>query len=124
LESPDLSQEARGKQAMRKAIADEADVLIAMERVDLGAIDFRYGRAGDPTRAFQGGFGVAHIVAKHGAVTALEVPGVIADGEAAHGKTRVFLDRNGWRVILATNFNGTPANAWPVTGYQIEKDNR
>jgi hypothetical protein len=45
--------------------AKSGEIPGALYHPDLGPIDVKWGEAGDPDRAFKGGYGLAHIAAKH-----------------------------------------------------------
>ena len=52
-----------------------------MYRKEIGGIDFLYGKAGDFAKKFAGGYGIAHILAKHGQQAVDMIPTVIARGK-------------------------------------------
>ena len=53
----------------------------AMHRADVGDITFNWGSLGNSERAYEGGSGFSHIVAKHGGAVARQVPEVLAYGQ-------------------------------------------
>ncbi|MEO7933216.1 MAG: DUF935 family protein [Chthoniobacterales bacterium] len=118
------TEQARGERAMRASISEKTDVLNAMDHPTLGAIDFRHGDAGDAEKDFQGGSGVAPIVAKHGEAVAMKIPAVIAHGTIQEGKNRVFLEYGDHKAVLAKDYHGKPTNRWLVTGYEKKESNR
>lgn len=74
------SNHAAGKTAWAKAVADKADVLDAMERDSIGKIDFIWGHPGTPSKNYEDGEGVSHVLAKH-KVDAGMITGVLAYGD-------------------------------------------
>jgi hypothetical protein len=115
------TQQARGEKAMQLSLKEKTDVPSAMEHPTLGEIDFRHGLGGDSSTGFKGGYGVAHIAAKHGEATAMKLPEIIAKGVVTHGSSRTFIDHEDHHVVLSKDFNGTPANHWLVTGYDKKR---
>ena len=122
---------AHGEAAVAQVIDDQTDVRDAMYRQVPGSgadwyIHFPWGVPGDASQDFAGGYGFAHIVAKHGREAAEMVPTVIAHGRAFHarpgrrggpdrtemryGKRRVFLEE----VPVP---DGAAYETWVVTGY-------
>lgn len=74
------SNHTAGKAAWAKAVADKADVLDAMERDSIGKIDFIWGHPGTPSKNYEDGEGVSHVLAKH-KVDAGMITGVLAYGD-------------------------------------------
>lgn len=70
-----------GLNAMDKVITEQADVMNAMFRPDLGNVTFYWGNPGNPNKGFAGGAGIAHIIAKRGTEVARKMVEVIAKGD-------------------------------------------
>ncbi|MFZ1982000.1 MAG: hypothetical protein WAU61_11885, partial [Smithella sp.] len=77
---PDLAIE-HGKSIIDQMIKDHTDKPAAMYRDDVGTIEFPWGKEGNPKNSYYGGFGVSHIIAKHGEPVANKVVEVIAEGD-------------------------------------------
>lgn len=100
----------RGHAAMERVLAEQRDVMGAMDRPELGPIDFRWGNERG---------GIAHIVGKHGASAARTLPKVIAHGHLIHQPgTRVEIEHMGHRVILDSTFGGQSSDHWVVTAFR------
>lgn len=70
---------------VKRCLRQKQDVTAAMHIAGVGDVDFPYGRPGTWTKNEQGashadGYGLSHIVAKHGTRAALEMPEVLATG--------------------------------------------
>ena len=87
------------------------DIIIenAMYRSDIGQIDFVWGKPGTGPK-FKKGYGISHILAKHGVNTALKVVDVIAKGteydtqggnNLQSGQYRLRLFYDGYTVVLS-----------------------
>jgi phage gp29-like protein len=99
---------AKGTDSMRKAIAEQSDVLGAMDVPGLGQVDFRWGTPKG---------GIRHIVEKHGEADAMQVPSMLFAGELVKGKNRAWVSTDQSYVLLTNNLNGKPTNHWVITGY-------
>jgi phage-Barnase-EndoU-ColicinE5/D-RelE like nuclease1 len=53
-----------GIQSMKLALETCSDVIGAMQVDGVGAIDFLWGEAGTPSKGFQDGYGLSHIIAR------------------------------------------------------------
>lgn len=110
---------ARGTRAMRRALRHGRDVQKAMVHEKLGVISFPWGTPGEKSREFKGGFGVSHILAKHGRKEALALPEVIAKGKVfPHTE-----DPINKRLVLHKNFEAVlvkekTRQAWLLTGFK------
>jgi hypothetical protein len=111
----------RGRQAVRYVIEKQTDVVDAMERPEIGKIDFIWGEPGTPQKAFLDGYGISHIIAKHGINTLNKIPEVIANGTArmidAKGGERVWFDHDGYRAVIRLTWDGNKRN-WLLTGFE------
>lgn len=124
-----------GLEAMRKVIQEHVDVTNAMERADLGCIDFVWGVPGSGKK-FKKGYGIAHIIAKrnsengNGEKIACKLVEVIAKGvnvdiqksQNGYGEARVRIHYDGFTAVLTAN-NGY-RNAWLLTGWEFENNNK
>ncbi len=103
-------------------------VVKAMHREDVGAVSFYWGKPGDPTNVatpYKGGFGLSHIVAKHGPEVVDDVVEAIAKGELRFvnvDKTRVALSLGDTEAILSLDRSGEK-NVWLLTGFRIGEGN-
>lgn len=78
---PQFHGDAQGAiAALRKAGSGEAPG--ALHHPELGDIDLVWGKAGDPAKDFDGGYGLAHIEAKHPGI-ADQLPEIIADAKVS-----------------------------------------
>jgi hypothetical protein len=112
----------RGKKAMNRALRQKADVQKAMHRKGVGQIDFEWGRPGTPAPNKSGathadGYGVSHIVAKHGEATALNLPEVIARGKITphQEEDRLYITHGGQQAILQRK---NSESAYVVTSFE------
>lgn len=113
-----------GALAVEAALQSKADVMNAMERPDVGAIDFRWGNER---------MGIAHILkragdrhAKFGGPTAVEIlrklPDVIADGKITQRSDRsITIEHEGFRAVLANQWKGKKSNHWLLSGYDLDE---
>ena len=116
--------------AMRK-IAEGADfVPNAVVREDLEEfggdknVGFYWGKTGNPHKNFKGGFGLAHIGAKHGEEVVRQILDVLCNGKidrfVAGNKTAV-LTNGKFECVLALTRNGNK-ESWLLSGWdKIEK---
>ena len=115
----------RGKQAIQKCVDTQQDVPNAMERPDVGVIDFVWGNAGKGAK-FKQGKGIAHILAKHvpesGSELLDKIVETIAKGEVIQEKTaggstqsRLVLEHNGYVALLSMNDD---SGAWLLSGWE------
>lgn len=92
----------------------------ALYHPQLGEIDLRLGKTGDPARDFKDGFGFAHIEAKHGHEGIIDdLPERIAGMdivEHSPGKDRVQLEGPGGRAAIATTWHGDEQQ-WVLTAF-------
>ncbi len=116
---------ARGKKAMRTVVATHQDVPNAMNRPDIGTIDFVWGKAGQGAK-FKRGNGIAHILAKHvpesGAQLLDQIVETIAKGNVIQEKTaggstqsRLVLEHNGYVALLSMN---DESGGWLLSGWE------
>ena len=116
---------ARGKKAMRTVVATHQDVPNAMNRPDIGTIDFVWGKAGQGAK-FKRGNGIAHILAKNvpesGAQLLDQIVETIAKGNVIQEKTaggstqsRLVLEHNGYVALLSMN---DESGGWLLSGWE------
>ncbi len=125
------SQIKRGRKAMQRVIREETDVLSAMEREDVGEIDFLWDH---------NGMGVRHIIARRmeqdekrpdlNTMDAYElldrIPEVIMRGEVANPEVTagtVVIEHGGIRVLLARR-KGRTGNVWLMSGFEIDPESQ
>ena len=116
---------ARGKKAIRTVVATHQDVPNAMNRPDIGTIDFVWGKAGQGAKLKKGN-GIAHILAKHvpesGAQLLDRIVETIAKGDVIQEKTaggstqsRLVLEHNGYVALLSMN---DESGGWLLSGWE------
>lgn len=77
--SPTKNQQ-RGTAALTRALNSRSDVKKAMFTKELGWVDFDWGSTGPKAKDYKGGWGISHILAKHGQ-DVKSLPETIAHGE-------------------------------------------
>ncbi len=119
---------AAGNAAVEKALATKTDVMSAMEREDIGAIDFRWGNErmglvhikarGDARAAkFQDGIDGETILRK--------MPTVIAEGTVTQrGSRSITIEHDGYRVVLANQWKGKPSAHWVLSSYDLSEQKK
>lgn len=109
---------ARGVKAMRRAIRQKKDIQNAMFREEVGQIDFPWGNSGVKTDDFKHGYGIQHIVRKHGLRDAMKLPYVLAKGNVRKindfGDGRIEISHNGFSAYLIKE---NSRKAWVLSGY-------
>ena len=108
----------KGERAVRQVLNSKRDVPNAMYREEIGGIDFLYGKAGDPARKFAGGYGIAHILAKHGQEAVDMIPMVIARGKMSQKyRDRVYFSLDNYMATVRLDFDGQK-RTWLVTNFE------
>ena len=69
----------RGSAAVDRALHRKINVANAMNVEGIGRIDFPWGTSGEKKRDYAGGFGLAHVLAKHGEADARAIPLMILE---------------------------------------------
>jgi phage gp29-like protein len=108
----------RGNKAMDRSIRQKADVQKAMYRKEVGQIDFQYGTPGKTDDDFKGGFGVSHILAKHGEADARAMPVVLARGKITmhpEGDDKRLVEHGDYTAALARK---NSRSAFVLTGFK------
>jgi hypothetical protein len=114
------TEQVRGERAMWHAIRERIDVHGAMEHPLLGALDFRYGKAGDPAKHYADGHGIANVVAQYGPRVALRLPHVIAHGQLRQTPFGMEIHHAGHRVVLISKHpDGRHVNHWVAFGHPL-----
>lgn len=111
--------------AIAKLLSEKTgEVPAAIEKAGLGPVDFVYGQEGDPEKNYQGGYGLAHIVAKHGVDVAKQVPGIIRAGSIDRSsRDRVYITAKGRRAVVRLDWNGNK-KTWLVTAFDKKESTR
>ena len=121
----------RGRAAMEKVIAEQADVMDAMHREDLGSISFLWGEPGRGPK-FKGGSGVSHIIAHRnaqgydGEAVARKMVEVIAKGEldkldSIDKGSRAYLKYDRHTAVMSLYRDGE-RRTWLLTGWEDYKE--
>ena len=107
----------RGEQAVNEVLHRRQDVPHAMFRSEIGGIDFVYGEEGDPSKKFAGGYGMAHILAKHGQAAVDMIPTVLAKGKASQKyDDRMYFKYADYTAVVRLDFDGNK-KTWLVTNF-------
>lgn len=115
----------RGTAAMNEVIENHTDYLNAMYRPEVGGISFYWGMPGKGKK-FKGGYGISHIIAKHGDSTAKAMVKTIAKGEivkrqeATEG-SRVLIQHEGYTAVLSL-YKDREIQTWLLTGWENTKE--
>ena len=112
-----------GRNALQRVVAEETDVIAAMHRQEIGGIDFVWDHKEH---------GIKHLIERRehqdsvrpdlnklGSSELLDrVPEVIARGKINPVGSKLEIDHEGIRVILARN-DGKSANPWMMSGFEL-----
>ena len=91
----------------------------AFTRSDIGDIDVVWGKVQDPIK--HTGYGIAHIIDKHGFADTKIIGNVIKNGKiTGQDDGKYILEWNNCRVIVATDWSRNKKN-WIVTGFERDK---
>jgi hypothetical protein len=108
--------------AMERVLATKADVMEAMDRPELGKIDFRYGNSRK---------GLRHIMERRdaqrvrfgsgptGEEMARKVPRIIAHGSLSRAGENAVLEHEGHLVVLTQRWENRPSNRWILSAYDV-----
>jgi hypothetical protein len=108
----------QGAQAVERVLSGHQDVPNAMYRDETGGIDFVYGEAGNPAKKYAGGYGIAHILAKHGQEAVDMIPTVIAKGKAIQKyNDRIHFNFGDYTAVVRLDFDGKK-KTWLVTNFE------
>ena len=112
----------RGRFAIEAILQTHGEAKGAMERPEIGAIDFLWGEEGTDERKHKDGFGIAKILLKHGMEAVKKIPDVIAKGqyeESANGD-RVYFVLGQYRAVVRLTWDGRK-KTWLVTNFLDRK---
>ena len=108
----------QGARAVKRVLSNHQDVPNAMYREETGGIDFVYGKAGDPAKKYAGGYGIAHIFAKHGKEAVDMIPTVIAKGKTSQKYSdRIHFSFGDYTAVVRLDFDGKK-KTWLVTNFE------
>jgi hypothetical protein len=117
----------RGNRAVDRAIRQKADVQKAMYRKEVGQIDFEYGRPGTSQPDANGtthkdGYGISHIVAKHGEPAARKLPEVLARGKfhPHEQPDRRYVRHEGYQAVLEQR---NSSKSYVITNFELNNTN-
>jgi ddrB-like ParB superfamily domain/phage-Barnase-EndoU-ColicinE5/D-RelE like nuclease1 len=94
------------------------DAIAALHHPEIGDIDLIWGRTGDPAKDFKGGYGLAHIDAKHPDIAdrlADIIPG-LQKGEIQGGNRQLLVGKD-HRAVVGLDWN-EQAKRWLLTAYE------
>jgi phage gp29-like protein len=116
----------RGQKAVDRAIRQKKDVQKAMYRQGLGQIDFVWGRPGNPEmdsagRTHADGYGISHILAKHGELSARELPVALAKGKIVEHKESPTKREIHHGDFIVSVVKENSRKAWVLTGYESRR---
>ena len=91
----------------------------AFSRKDIGDIDIVWGEVINEKE--HTGYGLAHIIDKHGNSAAKKLGDVVEVGEVtmADKRSRIYIEKDGYRAVIRKSWNGKPKK-WIVTGFEKE----
>jgi hypothetical protein len=125
----------KGLKSLKTCIDEKKDVPDAMQRYDLGSINFYYGVEGERNKNFKKGYGIAHIIAKRdeegktiaqlkgqkGVEVAEKVVEAIAKGniiKVLEGNQTVWIEYKNYIAVLSFNKDGKE-ETWLLTGFKV-----
>jgi hypothetical protein len=113
----------RGSKALRRALAHRRDVQNAMNRSGLGRIDFVWGTPGETAKDYAGGFGIAHVLAKHPEAID-KIPVILAKGAIKFhpGEPDKRIVEYGQHMVAMAKEKKT--SAWLITAYKNTTNGR
>ncbi len=130
--------ERNGAEAIRRVLDPHSGVDIvhaAMHDSRLGEgrsgdIDVVWGEAGDPRQGYSNGYGLAHIVAKHGMNILPRIANIIANGDLEVRKskkdghiTRAYYQNSDEKVVLR-HYNDARTEFFVITAYEDTKQKK
>jgi len=91
----------------------------AFSRKDIGDIDVVWGEVTNKTE--HTGYGLAHIIDKHGDSAAKKLGDVIETGEVTmmDKRDRIYIEKENYKAVIRNSWNGNPKK-WIVTGFEKE----
>lgn len=112
----------RGAEAISAMIESNQDIPAAMSRPGLGSISFIWGKPGDPERQYRGGYGISHILEKHGREVLEQMPRVIANGGVIReygpeNAKRIDIGLDGHTAVIS-KFRDGEKETWLLTGWK------
>ena len=111
----------RGAAAMKQVIDGHADVHEAMDAPGLGRVAFVWGQPGNAGKGFAGGYGISHVVAKHGQGSAMRVPETIARGKRTDRPDGAVEFQRGKDMAVLTQGGRGPSHHWVLTAYVLAR---
>ena len=109
-----------GLDAIERVLRTKSDVLGAMNHEQLGSISFLWGKPGDPSKKYKGGYGISHILAKHGREVLFMMPEVIARGEITRRYGQEIVERVDIKLgshIAVLSKRKDADDRWLLTGW-------
>ena len=115
---------AAGTKAIEHILATHEDVKGAMERPEIGKIDFVYGQEGTEAKKYKDGYGIAKILKKHGNEAVQMIPSVIANGVITQEyKDRVYFNYGNYKAVVRLTWENEN-KIWLVTNFTKDKTPR
>ena len=111
-----------GRLAIRTILETHGEIHAAMERSEIGPIDFLWGREGTDERKHKDGFGISKILLKHGREAVDLIPDVVARGtfEQSAAGDRVYFVLGRYRAVVRLTWDGR-RKTWLVTNFLDKK---
>lgn len=111
-----------GRLAIRAILETHGEVRAAMERPEIGAIDFLWGNEGTDAQKHKDGFGISKILLKHGQEAVDKIPEVVARGkfEKSSGEDRIYFVLGRYRTVVRLMWDGMK-KTWLVTNFLDKK---
>jgi len=113
----DADNLARGNRAMTWALKNKRGVQAFMHRTGLGVIELDWGTPGKADLDYAGGFGLSHILAKHGEADARKLPAALIGGTlstSTQDPSKREINLGEYKAILVKHKQRA---AWVLTGY-------
>jgi len=111
-----------GKIAIELILRSHTEVKGAMERKEVGKIDFVWGKLGSESKKYKDGYGIAKILFKHGEDAVYMIPNVIVKGkyESSKYNDRAYFILGKYRAVIRFNWDNEE-KTWLVTNFIDKK---
>ena len=95
----------------------------AFTHPEVGPIDFVWGKPGNPEKEYKNGYGLAHIIAKHGIETANRLPSILKRArtiERPENRNRIILRDEPYEAVISLDYY-QKKKTWVLTAYELYK---